>query len=77
MNNSIWTCNNGVVNSDYDNNNPAGDCKLDTKPQTSMVNNWLAVPERAKIYNDWSKMIDLKRNNPVLRRLHYKYDGQM
>jgi hypothetical protein len=67
MNNSIWTCNNGVVNSDYDNNNPAGDCKLDTKPQPQWVNNWLAVPERAKIYNDWSKMIDLKRNNPVFK----------
>lgn len=67
MNNSIWTCNNGVVNSDYDSNNPPGDCKLDTKPQPQWTNNWLAVPERAKIYNDWSKMINLKRNNPVFK----------
>jgi 1,4-alpha-glucan branching enzyme len=67
MNNSIWTCNNGVVNSDYDNNTPPGDCKLDTKPQPQWTNNWLAIPERAKIYNDWSKMINLKRNNPVFK----------
>jgi hypothetical protein len=45
--NVYWSCNNGVVNSDYDNNNPPGDCKLNTKP-TQWVNNWLAVPERAK-----------------------------
>jgi hypothetical protein len=29
--NLYWTCNNGVVNSDYDNNNPPGDCKLEYK----------------------------------------------
>jgi 1,4-alpha-glucan branching enzyme len=67
MNNSIWTCNNGIVNSDYDNNTPPGDCKLDTKPQPQWTNNWLAIPERAKIYTDWSKMINLKRNNPVFK----------
>lgn len=28
----------------------------------------MAIPERAKIYNDWSKIINLKRNNPVFKR---------
>jgi len=63
MNLSIFTCTNGTVNTDYD--TTTGDCKLDTKPQPQWVNNWLGVPERAKIYNDWSKMIDLKLSNPV------------
>jgi 1,4-alpha-glucan branching enzyme len=35
-NNSIWTCNNGVVNSDYDGGVPPGDCKLDKKTTTSV-----------------------------------------
>lgn len=63
MNLSIFTCTNGTVNTDYD--TTTGDCKLDTKPQPQWVNNWLGVPERAKIYNDWAKMIDLKLSNPV------------
>jgi hypothetical protein len=63
MNLSIFTCTNGTVNTDYD--TTTGDCKLDTKPQPQWVNNWLGVPQRAKIYNDWAKMIDLKLSNPV------------
>ena len=63
MNNSIYTCNNGTVNTESD--PTAGDCKLDTKPQPQWVNNWLGITERAKIYNDWAKMIDMKKNNPV------------
>lgn len=63
MNLSIFTCNNGTVNTDYD--TTTGDCKLDTKPQPQWTNNWMGVAERSKIYNDWSKMIDLKINNPV------------
>ncbi|WP_309641785.1 alpha-amylase family glycosyl hydrolase [Flavobacterium sp.] len=65
MDNSIWLCNNGVLNTDYDGGTPAGDCKLDTKPQPQWTNNWLNVPERAQIYNDWTRFIDLKKTQPV------------
>lgn len=63
MSDSIWTCSNGTVNSDYD--TTPGDCKLDTKPQPQWTQNWLSVPNRVAIYNDWAKFIDLKKNNPV------------
>ena len=57
MENSINTCTNGTV----------GDCKLDTKPQPQWVNNWLTVAQRKKIYADWSRMNNLKQNNPVFK----------
>jgi glycosidase len=63
MNDSIWTCANGTVNSDFD--ITPGDCKLVTKAQPQWTNNWLANPERARIYQNWAKMIDLKKSNPV------------
>lgn len=63
MQNSIYTCNNGSVNTESD--PTAGDCKLDLKPQPQWTENWLAVSQRAKIYNDWAKMIALKINEPV------------
>lgn len=62
---SIWTCNNGTVNTDSDGGVPAGDCKLDTKPQPQWVNNWLDDVNRNKIYFDWAKMIALKTTEPV------------
>ncbi len=64
MENSIWTCSNGVVNSDYDNNND-GDCKLDTKPQPQWDNNWLGDTNRSQIYNDWARLNALKINEDV------------
>lgn len=63
MNLSIFTCTDGTVNTDTD--TTAGDCKLATKPQPQWTNNWLGVTQRAKIYNDWAKMISLKKNNQV------------
>ena len=63
MNYSIFTCTDGTVNTDVD--ATAGDCKLATKPQPQWTNNWLGVTQRVKIYNDWSKMINMKRNNAV------------
>jgi glycosidase len=63
MNDSIYTCSNGTVNTETD--ATTGDCKLSTKPQPQWVNNWLANTQRNKIYNDWAKMIDLKKNNLV------------
>lgn len=60
---SIYTCNNGTVNTESD--PTAGDCKLDTKPQPQWTENWLANANRNKIYNDWAKMIALKIQEPV------------
>ena len=62
---SIWSCNNGTVNSDSDGGVPAGDCKLDTKQQPQWVNNWLGDINRNKIYFDWAKMISLKTTEPI------------
>lgn len=63
MENSIYTCNNGSVNTESD--PTPGDCKLDTKPQPQWANNWLANANRNKIYNDWAKMIDLRKTEAV------------
>lgn len=63
MENSIFTCNNGTVNTDYDATN--GDCKLDTKPQPQWTNNWLTDALRGQIYEDWSKLHKLKIEEPV------------
>jgi hypothetical protein len=54
---SIFSCNNGTVNTPND--ATPGDCKLDTKPQPQWVNNW-SGNSRSKIYTDWTKMISLK-----------------
>ena len=63
MQNSIFTCNDGSVNTPSD--STPGDCKLDTKPQPQWTSNWLGISQRAKIYNDWAKMISLKISEPV------------
>jgi glycosidase len=63
MNDSIYTCTNATINTETD--ATSGDCKLATKPQPQWVNNWLENAQRNKIYNDWAKMIDLKKNNSV------------
>ncbi|KUJ63281.1 alpha-amylase [Flavobacteriaceae bacterium CRH] len=60
---SIFTCNNGDVNTDFD--TTSGDCKLDTKPQPQWTENWLGDSNRNKIYKDWAKMITLKTTEPV------------
>jgi 1,4-alpha-glucan branching enzyme len=60
---SIYTCNDGSVNTASD--TASGDCKLDKKPQPQWVNNWLGDAGRNKIYTDWAKMIALKINEPV------------
>jgi hypothetical protein len=65
MNLSIYTCNNGTVNTESD--TTPGDCKLDTKPQPQWANNWLTMtsPNRQQVYNDWKRLIQLKINEPV------------
>jgi len=60
---SIFSCNNGSVNTPSD--GIAGDCKLDTKPQPQWTSNWLGDSNRSKIYTDWSKMITMKITEPV------------
>jgi glycosidase len=60
---SIFSCNNGTVNTPND--ATPGDCKLDTKPQPQWVNNWSGNNSRSKIYTDWTKMISLKTTEPV------------
>ncbi|MBY0485678.1 MAG: T9SS type A sorting domain-containing protein [Flavobacteriaceae bacterium] len=63
MNISIYACTDGSVNTETD--ATAGDCKLATKQQPQWTNNWLGSTQRVKIYNDWAKMIELKKNNVV------------
>lgn len=63
MENSIFTCSDGSVN-DSSATIP-GDCKLSTKPQPQWINNWLGNINRVKIYDDWTKLISLKVNEPV------------
>ncbi len=60
---SIFTCNNGTVNTDSD--STPGDCKLDTKPQPQWTPTWTNDVNRNKIYTDWARIIDLKISNPV------------
>ncbi|WMI64739.1 alpha-amylase family glycosyl hydrolase [Aestuariibaculum sp. YM273] len=63
MENSIFTCNNGSVNTPDDGTD--GDCKLDTKPQPQWTNNWLGDATRSQIYNDWARINYLKISEPV------------
>jgi 1,4-alpha-glucan branching enzyme len=57
MEQSLNTCTDGTVNG----------CRLDTKPQPQWTNNWLTNTQRKKIYDDWSRMNDLKQSNEVFR----------
>ena len=52
MENSLFTCYDGSV---YE-----PDCKLDTKPQPQWIDNWLENDFRRQIYDDWSRIINLK-----------------
>ena len=57
MENSLFTCYDGSVNEP--------DCKLDTKPQPQWTDNWLQNNNRREIYDNWSRIIDLKINEDV------------
>lgn len=63
MNLSIYTCNNGSVNTETD--AIAGNCKLDTKPQPQWTENWLGNSIRNTVYNNWAKFIEFKTSLPV------------
>lgn len=69
---SIFTCNNGTVNNQND--AITGDCKLDTKPQNQWTGNWLGNTNRKKVYDDWSKMIDLKKTENVFENGQYSWN---
>ena len=57
MENSLFTC--------YDGSIDEPDCKLDTKPQPQWVNNWIGDDNRRQIYDNWSRIINLKINEDV------------
>jgi len=63
MNMSIYTCTDGSVNDES--STISGDCKLATKPQQQWTNNWLGISQRAAVYNNWARMINMKKENPV------------
>ena len=63
MDDSIYTCNNGSVNSESD--AIPGDCKLDTKPQPQWTENWISDPVRGPIYQKYSRFIELKTTEAV------------
>ncbi|WP_353147697.1 alpha-amylase family glycosyl hydrolase [Flavobacterium sp.] len=63
MDDSIFACTNGTVNSDSD--STPGDCKLATKQQPQWVENWLTTSPRSSIYSDYAKFIKMKKNDPV------------
>ena len=60
METSLFTCEDGSIEQN-------DDCKLSTKPQPQWSDNWLSIAQRKKIYDDWSRMIELKKNNVVFR----------
>jgi len=70
--NSIFMCNNGTVN--LPNDATPGDCKLDTKPQLQWTGNWLGNTNRKKVYDDWAKMIDLKKIENVFENGQYAWN---
>ncbi|MDV7188553.1 alpha-amylase family glycosyl hydrolase [Lutibacter sp. TH_r2] len=63
MENSIYTCSDGSVNTEDDAID--GNCKLDTKPQPQWDNDWLSDTNRSQIYNDWARINELKISEDV------------
>lgn len=63
MDDSIYACTNGTVNSESD--STPGDCKLATKQQPQWVENWLTTSPRSSIFSDYAKFIKMKKNDPV------------
>jgi len=57
MDNSLYTCTDGTVDEP--------DCRLATKPQPQWDENWLGDSNRKQIYDDWGKIIDLKKSEAV------------
>ena len=66
MNLSINTCTDGTVDPN---------CRLATKPQPQWVEDWLHNTHRNAIYDDWSKMLALKRQEPVFNGSYEIHSG--
>ena len=64
---SLFTCSNGSVQFN-------DGCKLDTKPQPQWVENWLGDPTRSNVYNNWAKMINLKKSEPVFENGQFSWN---
>lgn len=60
---SIYTCNDGSVNTENDAAN--GDCKLSTKPQPQWVENWVDDATRSVVFDNYKRLISLKKLEPV------------
>ncbi len=76
---TLFLCSNGIPNYPSQDHVPVdtipGDCKLDTKPQPQWVNNWTADVNRAKIYTDWSKQIDLRKTENVFENGQFAWNN--
>lgn len=59
------TCSNGSVNNN---------CRLDTKPQPQWTQNWMNVPARRRIYDEWSKMIGLRTQQNVFENGQFAFN---
>lgn len=72
MENSIFSCTDGTVNSPTD--AISGDCKLATKLQPQWTGNWLADTNRSAIYNNWSRMNAMKTTEDVFENGSYSWN---
>ena len=61
---SVNTCTNGLV----------GDCRLSAKPQPQWAQNWLGMSNRSKIYEDWSKMIELRTKADLFKMGQFSFN---
>jgi len=64
---SIFTCSNGTVQFN-------DGCKLDTKPQPQWTENWMSDPARMNVYNQWAKLIDLKKTENVFENGQHSFN---
>ncbi len=60
---SVYTCSDGSYNDDSDTDDY--DCMQETKPQPQWTNDWLNDTDRQKIYEDLSRLIELKTTEAV------------
>jgi hypothetical protein len=60
---SIFMCSNGTNN--FPNDAVPGDCKLDAKPMYAWTQNWMGIPARRTVYDNWARFNDLRIRNNV------------
>ena len=60
------TCSDGSINPPGEGpSNPPGDCKLDEKPLYPWTENWLSDAQRERLFDTYSKLIEMKIKLPV------------